>query len=109
MIGGQPGSGKTTLQKQALEQLQNNAVIGDIDALRDFLPNIEILKKEYPDDYNEYTYAHRWNAEVIKYCCLNKMNFIREITFTDGNRINEFIDQIKGSPDDMIYPTAIKV
>lgn len=111
IIGGQPGSGKTTFQQKALEQLQGNAVICDIDALRDFHPKIKLLKKEYPGDYNKhtYTYAHRWNAEVIKYCLHNKMNFILETTFSDGEWLNKVIDEIEGYPGDVKYHVRVKI
>lgn len=102
ILGGQPGSGVTKLQQKALEQLQNNAVVCEVEALDDFHPATELLQQEYWDDYNNRTYSHayaeRWHAGVINYCLHNKLNFIIKTSFTDGDWLNELMAEIKAHP-----------
>ena len=55
IIGGQPGAGKTGLMTYTNAQLGEGTVVVDIDDFRNYHPNIEEIKKKYPDYYVDFT------------------------------------------------------
>lgn len=97
ILGGQPGSGKTELEKIAFSNLKNNAVICNVDNLKDFHPKSFEIKKRYPDYFTELTskYAHEWNLALRNYCIENNLNFILETTLNSGENINSIINNLK--------------
>lgn len=97
ILGAQPGSGKTELQKIAEQDFKYNAVICNPDNFRDFHPQALEIKKNHERLYPELTskYAHRWNLGLQRHCRENKLNYILETTFKDGQQLNQTISAIK--------------
>ena len=97
ILGAQPGSGKTELQKIAEQHFKYNAVICNPDNFRDFHPHALEIKKSHEKLYPELTakYAHHWNLGLQKHCRENKLNYILETTFKDGQQLNQTISAIK--------------
>lgn len=97
ILGAQPGSGKTELQKIAEQDLKYNVVICNPDNFRDFHPMVIEIKKNHEKLYPELTakYAHRWNLGLQKHCRQNKLNYILETAFKDGQQLNQTISAIK--------------
>jgi predicted ABC-type ATPase len=107
IIGGQPGCGKTELQRIAENELNNDVVICNGDNLRDFHPQIKEIKLLYEGQFPAITVemAHQWNNALCQYCRENKLNYILETTFASGDRLNETIREIK----DAGYTVIIKL
>lgn len=97
ILGAQPGSGKTELQKIAEQEFKYNAVICNPDNFRDFHPQALEIKKNHERLYPELTskYAHRWNLGLQRHCRENRLNYILETTFKDGQQLNQTISAIK--------------
>ncbi|MFC6100773.1 zeta toxin family protein [Olivibacter domesticus] len=97
MIGGQPGSGKTELEKLAKIELLNNAVICNVDHMRDFHPLAAEIQQYHPQEYGAITndIAHHWNKELCKYCRRENLNYIIETTFKGGQGLNDTIQATK--------------
>jgi predicted ABC-type ATPase len=97
IIGGQPGCGKTELQRIAEDELNNNIVICNGDNLREFHPHIVEIKKLHEDLFPAMTIelAHQWNNELCRYCRENKLNYILETTFATGEGLNDTIRELK--------------
>lgn len=97
ILGAQPGSGKTELQKIAEQEFKYNVVICNPDNFRDFHPMAVEIKKNHEKSYPELTakYAHRWNLGLQKHCRENKLNYILETAFKDGQQLNQTISAIK--------------
>ncbi len=97
ILGSQPGAGKSELEKLAFIDLGRNAIICNVDNLKKFHPHSQEIARNYPEYYTDLTneYAHKWNLALRNYCLKNKINFILETTFSDGNSINIILDKIK--------------
>ncbi len=97
ILGGQPGSGKTELEKIAFKNLKYNSIICNVDNLKEFHPKSFEIKKRYPDYFTEITskYAHNWNLALRNHCIQNNLNFILETTLNSGNNINSIINNLK--------------
>ncbi len=55
IIGGQPGAGKTGLMTYTTKEIGPETVVVDIDDFRNYHPNIDEIKKKYPDYYVDFT------------------------------------------------------
>jgi predicted ABC-type ATPase len=97
ILGAQPGSGKTELQKIAEQYFKYSAVICNPDNFRDFHPKALEIKQHHEKLYPEITskYAHHWNAGLQKHCRQNKLNYILETNFKDGQQLNQTMSAIK--------------
>lgn len=97
ILGGQPGSGKTELEKKAFLNLNRNAVVCNVDNLKNFHPYAIEIRKKYPNYFSQLTgiNAHDWNLSLRRYCIENNYNFILETTFSDGSNINLIIENLK--------------
>jgi predicted ABC-type ATPase len=97
IFGGQPGSGKTELEKMALKSFSQNAVVCNADDLRDFYTEARALKKSNPDEYIDLTAAHihRWNQALTKFCIQNRFHIILESTLSQGQWIEELYNRIR--------------
>lgn len=97
ILGAQPGSGKTELQKIAEQEFKYKAVICSPDNFRDFHPMSKEIKKNHEKLYPDLTakYAHRWNLGLQRHCRENKLNYILETAFKDGQQLNQTISAIK--------------
>ena len=65
LLGGQPGSGKTSLRSEIFEETQGNVVVIDNDTFKQQHPNFDELVKLYEKDVVKH---------VTRFCCkvLNK-------------------------------------
>lgn len=97
ILGAQPGSGKSELEKIAFNNLSKNAVICNVDNLKNFHPHSQEIKKNHPEYFNEFTssVAHQWNLALRRNCIENNYNFILETTFSEGTSINSIIENLK--------------
>ena len=82
VLGGQPGAGKTTIQKVMYDKFQPSITIINADEYRKYHPMFEQIIEEHGKNYPEYTgkfsgtVAERFLSEVIK----QKRNIIIEGT-----------------------------
>ncbi|UYQ92191.1 zeta toxin family protein [Chitinophaga horti] len=90
MIGGQPGAGKTTLQKQVEAERNGNVVVCSADEIRSYHPHARAILMEHENYYAEITsgQARDWNARLASHCHHNKLNYVIEVTYRDPNLIN---------------------
>lgn len=97
ILGAQPGAGKSILESEAYNNLDRNALICNVDDLKDRHPYSQEIKREYPNYFTAITndYAHKWNLALRNHCLENKYNFILETTINNGNNINIIIDKMK--------------
>ncbi|MDB5090706.1 MAG: hypothetical protein JWR09_4700 [Mucilaginibacter sp.] len=97
ILGAQPGAGKTLLENIAMEELGDNVVVCSLDNLRDFHPDVEEIKRKHEAYYPELTgdYAWDWRIGLMAYCVENRLNFIMETTFSDGQFINNIISGLR--------------
>jgi predicted ABC-type ATPase len=110
ILGGQPGSGKTELEKLAFQNLNCNAVVCNVDNLKEFHPKSFEIKKHHPNHFSDLTskYAHEWNLALRNYCIQNNLNFILETTLNSGDNINKITNNLKRNSYDVdIYLMSV--
>ena len=73
MVGGQPGSGKSDLQKYGELALDFNAVILSTDVLRSYHPFDQEIKKNYPE------YYHNLTVDLARTLLIHLENFAVEL------------------------------
>lgn len=78
IIGGQPGAGKTGLMTYTTKELGPDTVVVDIDDFRNYHPNIEEIKKKYPDYYVDFTakFISDVSHEITPMLIDNRFNMI---------------------------------
>lgn len=99
IVGAQPGSGKSLLENVALQDLGYNAIVCNLDKLRDFHPSADKIKSDHEAYYPELTgdYAWKWREGLMDHCVKNRLNFVMEVTFANGDDINKLMQQLKES------------
>ena len=99
ILGAQPGSGKTQVQRVVQENFKDNIVLCNADNFREVHPLAQQLKKLYPELYPEISapISQLWAAGVQQYCRNNKLNYILETTLKDGEMLNKTIEALKES------------
>lgn len=97
ILGGQPGAGKTELEKLVIKELGGQAISCNADLFRDYHPKAEEIKNRYETCYPEITvkYAHDWNNSLRGYCEANRLNYILETTFSSGPAMNKTIAELQ--------------
>jgi hypothetical protein len=82
IVGGQPGAGKSDLQKFGELELASNVVVLSTDVLRSYHPYEREIKKNYPDYYHILTVdlARILLINLENYALANKLNVILEST-----------------------------
>ena len=67
LLGGQPGSGKTSLRSAILEETQGNVIVIDNDTFKQQHPNFDELVKLYEKDVVKYVtpYSNRMTEAII--------------------------------------------
>jgi predicted ABC-type ATPase len=97
ILGGQPGAGKTELEKLALKELGGHVISCNADLFRDYHPKAEEIKNNYEAYYPEITakYAQDWNNGLRRYCEANRLNYILETTFSSGPVMNQTIAELQ--------------
>ncbi|SDE44381.1 Zeta toxin [Mucilaginibacter pineti] len=92
-MGGQPGAGKTELERMARTELGGDVIICNADLFRDYHPDSEEIRFSYENYFPEVTskYAQDWNNGLRDYCEANRLNYILETTFSSGAGMNKTI------------------
>lgn len=82
IVGGQPGAGKSDLQKYGELALASNVVILSTDVLRSYHPHNQEIKKKYPAYYHHLTVdlARILLINLENYALSNQLNAILEST-----------------------------
>lgn len=67
LLGGQPGSGKTSLRSAILEETQGNVIVIDNDTFKQQHPNFDELAKLYEKDVVKHVtpYSNRMTEAII--------------------------------------------
>lgn len=107
ILGGQPGAGKTELERLASAELGGNVISCNADVFRDYHPYAEKIKAAHESYYPEVTaaYAQRWNNGLRAYCEANRLSYILETTFSSGSGMNKTISDLR----DKGYRVEIKL
>jgi predicted ABC-type ATPase len=96
IVGGQPGAGKSDLQKFVELELSSNVVVLSTDVLRSYHPHEREIKKNYPDYYHILTVdlARILLTNLENYALANKLNVILESTLGNSEvmlqKINKY-------------------
>ena len=96
IVGGQPGAGKSDLQKFGELELSSNVVVLSTDVLRSYHPHEREIKKNYPDYYHILTVdlARVLLINLENYALANKLNVILESTLGNSEvmlqKINKY-------------------
>jgi hypothetical protein len=99
IVGGQPGAGKSDLQKFGELELASNVVVLSTDVLRSYHPHEREIKKNYPDYYHILTVdlARVLLINLENYALANKLNVILESTLGNSEvmlqKINKYRKQ----------------
>lgn len=84
ILGGQPGSGKSGLQKQIIQEFKEEFIFISTDDLRLEHPAYQSLQQNpetFQNAANDVSiYANDWTKKLIKYCIENKYNLIIDST-----------------------------
>lgn len=97
IVGGQPGSGKSDLQKFGEFELSDNAVILSTDDLRSFHPFDQEIKKNFPEQYHNLTVdlARTLLIHLENFAVANKLNVILEATLANSEVMLQKIDKYR--------------
>jgi predicted ABC-type ATPase len=99
IVGGQPGAGKSDLQKFGELELASNVVVLSTDVLRSYHPHEREIKKNYPDYYHILTVdlARILLINLENYALAHKLNIILESTLGNSEvmlqKINKYRKQ----------------
>ncbi len=96
ILGGQPGSGKSFLQKEIAKEFTEDFIFISTDDLRLFHP-VYLELQQNPETVQNAAnlvnpYASAWTEKLIKYCIENKYNLIIDSTL--GGNIQAVYDTI---------------
>jgi hypothetical protein len=96
ILGGQPGAGKTELERITRLELGNNVISCNADIFRDHHPDAERIKHRHEAEYPGITadFAQQWNNGLRDYCEAHHLNYILETTFSSGKGMNETIKSL---------------
>ena len=96
ILGGQPGSGKSGLPKQIIQEFKEAFIFISTDDLRLYHPAYESLQQNPETVQNAANdvsiYANYWTEKLIKYCIENKYNLIIDSTL--GGKVQSNYDTI---------------
>jgi predicted ABC-type ATPase len=96
ILGGQPGSGKSFLQKEIAKEFTEDFIFISTDDLRLYHPAYLELQQNPETVQNAANlvnpYASAWTEKLIKYCIKNKYNLIIDSTL--GGNIQAVYDTI---------------
>lgn len=97
IIGGQEGSFKHELQKIALKEVSNNALVLSKDGLRKFHPNYIEIQAQYPDMVRVFTddLAKTLLSNLESEAIERKLNVILNASLGDAEKIAEKINLFK--------------
>jgi predicted ABC-type ATPase len=97
ILGGQPGSGKSYLKDEVIQEFNENFIFISADDLRLYHPAYETLQqnpKTVQNAANDVSkYVNLWTEELIEYCIKKKCNLIIDSTL--GGKIQANYDTIE--------------
>jgi predicted kinase len=107
VVGGQPGSGKSDLQKYGELELNFNAVILSTDVLRSYHPFDQKIKQKHPEHYHALTVdlARTLLIHLENYALANQLNVILEATLANSEVMQQKIEKYRKHS----YATELKV
>ena len=99
VLGGQPGSGKSRLQKIASSEVGGNLIIANGDAYRRYHPDFEAIQVKHHDDSPKYTaeFSGKMTQLVIAKALENKYNLLVEGTFRNAETPLKTLKQMTDS------------
>lgn len=96
ILGGQPGSGKSYLKDEVIQEFNEDFIFISTDDLRLYHPAYESLQQNPETVQNAANlvnpYASAWTEKLIKYCIENKYNLIIDSTL--GGNVQSNYDTI---------------
>lgn len=97
ILGGQPGSGKTTLHHLIAERTDSNIISINTDDYREFHPNFEAIVKKYGRDFVAHTndFAKKISYILIEYFSERNFNLIIEGTLRTAETPEKFATALK--------------
>lgn len=107
VVGGQPGSGKSDLQKYGELELGFNAVILSTDVLRSYHPFDQEIKQKHPEQYHLLTVdlARTLLIHLENHALTHQLNVILEATLANAEVIQQKIEKYRKQD----YETELKV
>ncbi|EOO79269.1 hypothetical protein IC7_01401 [Bacillus cereus BAG1O-1] len=98
LLGGQPGSGKTTLHRIIKERLNDNVIIIDNDALKPLHPDFDLLVEEHGQNYVEYVkpFSNKLTEELIEHFSNEGFNLVIEGTLRTTETPTKTATSLKG-------------
>ncbi|SDY23026.1 Zeta toxin [Lysobacter sp. yr284] len=99
ILAGQPGAGKGGVARLSLNDLGKDALIIDLDELRDHFPGVNKLRRDHPYTWADATHrdAQEWTTQLRNDAIAGRKNVIIDATLGNGNRAVELIDNLKQS------------
>lgn len=87
ILAGQPGAGKTRLKDVSREDLLKNAIVVDPDDLRDFYPDLELVRNQRPYTWASHTHtdAGQWARELRAIAIEGRRNLILDTTLANAD------------------------
>lgn len=94
ILAGQPGAGKGGLADTANLQLRGDAVLVDLDNLRDLHPDIKALRRAHPYTWSTDThpFAKAWTDDLLEATVAGRKNLIFDTTLSNGEWASDFIE-----------------
>lgn len=107
VIGGQPGAGKSGLQRLCQQEMAGNLVLIDADHLRDYHPQATEILRNYEKEYSPLTnqFAYALYEGLTSYCRQHCLNYAMESTFKSSDYVNGAVRELK----DAGYHVEIKL
>jgi len=97
ILAGQPGAGKGGVARLSLNDLNKDALIIDLDELRDHYPGVNQLRRDHPYTWADATHrdAQEWTTQLRNDAIAGRKNVIIDATLGNGDRAVELIDNLK--------------
>lgn len=97
ILGGQPGSGKSYLKEEVIQEFNESFIFISTDDLRQYHPAYDSLQQNPETVQNAANdvkiYADEWTEKLIEHCIENKYNLIIDSTL--GGKIQSNYDTIE--------------
>lgn len=99
LLGGQPGSGKSALAAEAIQELraQGGAVVIDADRMREENPRYKQLSREDPQNAADRTHkeAGEWATRLTMSAVDNRRNLVVDGTMRNPDNIRDLVNRLK--------------
>ena len=103
ILAGQPGAGKGGLTRLARAEFEQNVVVLDPDALRDYHPEVDRFRDVHPYTWAGDTHhdASKWNNEVRGAAIEGRRNLIVDTTLGNGNSAVKLVKELQSKGYDV--------